>query len=138
MFSGLTTNTIKHSKIVANANWVDIVKVEGNRDVTSHYLNICQKHANEKRWILLVNPNEDTLEPLSNNQVIDTSRILRVNATNLSEHISKIESALSKGNCAAIVINDSDIDSGKFSHLNECAMKGKTQCVVIQSAPRLH
>ena len=138
MLSKLTVNTIKQSQIVNQPNWVDIVKVNDEQDVTSHYLNICQKHANEKRWILLVNPEEETLEPLSKNSVVDTSRILRVNSANLDEHIANIESALSKGNCAAIVINNAQVDAGTINHLNECAMQGKTRCLVLQSSPLLH
>jgi len=145
----ISTNSISFNKIQRSNNlpaatisgeksWLDIIDVNNNEDLSKHYVDICQQHNDEKRWVLLVNPEDDSLDSLLNTQLVDTSKVLRVNASVLDNNLTNIELALCKGNCAAVVLCNTDMAEDKFAQLNACAEKGNTHCIIVNKQPRLH
>jgi len=139
----LSTANLKSKNIINSCtntyslqNWLDIVKISSQEELSKHCIDVCQLHANTKKWVLLVNPEDDSIERLNSESNIDTSKILRVNTDR--GNIDHIEKALCKGNCSAIVLCNTRIRQEDLNLLTESAEKGKTQCIVINKATQLH
>jgi len=99
---------------------------------------ICQQFETDKRWILMLNPNEKSLEQLACYQHINTTRILKVNGSKHRISRLAIEKALSIGNCAAIVIYAEDMSSDDLADLQYHASKSSTQCIILEHRRNLH
>ena len=122
-----------------NANiWMNIKGVNNPDQLSELYQDVCQKHQHTKKWILMINPEDESLLQLSTQSKIDVSRILRVNTKNTLITINAIEKALSKGNCSAIILSQNDIKSHELVQLSNCAKQGQTQCIVLEKSITLH
>ncbi|MCJ8320504.1 MAG: hypothetical protein MJK12_12775 [Colwellia sp.] len=141
-------NTVKSINInnldnhpVENASfnsWFNIQSVENTQQLSQLYSKICQQHKNEKKWILVINPEDETLEKLTLSRDIDTSKILRVNINKHSLNLTGINKALSKGNCSAVILSDAALKQEDISQLTHSAQQGKTQCIMLKSAITMH
>ncbi len=113
------------------ADWLDQIAFTSNTQLSQQYADICRQHHQEHKWVLMINPEEDSLEKLTENHGIDAGKILRVNTNQQSININHIEIALQKGNCAAVVVSNTDFNQEQIAQLSKSAQRGKTQCVVI-------
>ena len=120
-----------------NDTWLDIRNVN-NDELSAHYTNICQQHKREKKWILMINPENKSLEQLANNGNIDPTKILKINDKKVNVNLENIATALSKGNCSAVVLRNTCFKQEQLSALMNCAKKGNTQCIVLNSFETLH
>ena len=134
-------NTIEkgHTSIDdTNSSWLDIRSIKNNKSLSREYADICQQHHLNNKWILMINPENDSLEQLSQQSEVDTSKILKV-TTNTSKTVLKnIASALSKGNCSAVILSNPSLAHDEMSQLNRCAKLGKTACIVLENSNQLH
>ncbi|WP_440876821.1 hypothetical protein [Thalassotalea sp. PLHSN55] len=112
-------------------NWFDEITISSHQELSAQYANICHQYHQERKWILMINPEEDSLEPLSDNEQIDARKVLRVNSNKDKLCIAPIKMALQKGNCSAVIVSNSDFTQQQISELIKSAQRGKTQCIVI-------
>ncbi|MEW6982792.1 hypothetical protein AAD001_09100 [Colwelliaceae bacterium 6471] len=136
----LKANNILNRQISANKlpHWVDIVDVASTHELFNYYAQICQQYSHEKKWILLVNPTDDSVEMLAHEHNVDVSKILRVNTKKYAMNFSHIEKVLRKGNCSAIVFCDTAFLQSQISQLNTNAQYSNTQCIMLKTPTRLH
>jgi len=132
-------NLVKSKTENVNYNpWLDIQNVDNTKQLSQLYNKVCQQHKHEKKWILVINPEDETLEKLSLSRDIDTSKILRVNINKHSLNLTGINKALSKGNCSAVILSDAALKQDDISQLTQSAWQGKTHCIMLNSAITMH
>ena len=125
------------SKAQINANWLQLTNVNDDSELSNQYADICQQHKQEKKWVLFINPEENSIEQLAKTHGIDVSKILMVNYKNSMKANTKIDlervkSVLSKGNCSAVILSNTDFQSEEIAQLESSACEGKTQCVLLK------
>jgi cell division inhibitor SulA len=138
-------NMIKSSAIQENilkANWLQQANVTNDFELSHQYANICQQHKQEKKWVLFINPEENSIEKLAKTHGIDISKILMVNYKCTTTSRSKIElaqvkSVLSKGNCSAVILSNSQFKKNEIAQLETSAKTGKTHCFLMKQC-QLH
>lgn len=122
-----------------NINWLQHTNVNDNDELSNQYAHICQQHKQEKKWVLFINPEESSIEQLASTHDIDVSKILMVNYKNALKSQTKIDleqikSVLSKGNCSAVIVSNTDFKSEEITQLENSACEGKTQCVLVKKS----
>lgn len=138
--SSLTNNYTNNQTM--NMNWLQHTNVSDHFDLTSQYASICQQHKQDKKWVLFINPEENSIEKLAKTHGIDASKILMVNyktnATNRAKvELKQITSVLSKGNCSAVILSDSIFAADEIAQLESSAELGKTHCFLMKQC-QLH
>ena len=113
--------------------WMNIQSIENNHQLTKLYNKVCLQHSPAHKWILMINPEGESLEQLANQHDIDVSKILRVDTKNSSITLSSLTKVLNKGNCSAIILANTDFKQEEISHLSNCAQQGNTQCIVLNN-----
>jgi len=119
-------------------NWLNVKNIENQQQLSRQYTDICQQHCLQKKWILVINPQKNALAHLSDSAWLDTSKILQVNTNKVKVNLENIEKALSKGNCAAVILSNASLAQAELSHLADCARKGKTPCFILKDNTSLH
>ncbi len=120
-----------------NINWLQHTNVNDSDELSNQYAHICQQHKQEKKWVLFINPEESSIEQLVKTHDIDVSKILMVNYKSAIESQTKIaleqiKSVLTKGNCSAVILSNTDFASEEITQLENSACAGKTQCVLLK------
>ncbi len=142
MFNSKSCNIInlgnKSFKRDLYQSWFNIKDITNNNQLTQVCNNICQQHKHEKKWILMINPEEQTLEQLNHLQDLDTSKILRVNMKNTELNLTSIKNVLTKGNCSAVILADTKLNQDEIAQLSDSAQQGQTQCIVLKNTITLH
>ncbi len=123
-------------------NWLQHTNVANHFELSNQYATICQQHKQEKKWVLFINPEENSIEQLAKTHGIDASKILMVNyksnATNrVKIELKQITSVLSKGNCSAVILSDSAFAADEIAQLEYSAKLGKTHCFLMKQC-QLH
>ncbi len=142
MFNTKTNNinTLENNDIPStqfNINWLQHTNVNNSNELSNQYAHICQQHKQEKKWVLFINPEESSIEQLAKSHGIDVSKILMVNyksavKTNTKIDLERVKSVLSKGNCSAVILSNTNFESEEISQLESSACAGKTQCVLLK------
>ena len=112
--------------------WCNIIQVKNSVDLSEEYQNICQNHHTDNKWILMINPENESLDQLSNTGRINPEKILKVNANKVNVNLEHIKNTLLKGTCSAMVLSNAEFNQTEMSELTRCAMLGKTQCILLQ------
>ena len=120
-----------------NVNWLQHTNVNNNYELSDQYAHICQQHKQEKKWVLFINPEESSIEKLAKTHGVDVSKILMVNYKSAIESQTKvaleqIKSVLTKGNCSAVILSNTNFASEEITQLENSACAGKTQCVLLK------
>ncbi len=128
---------IKNTINIANSTsltstWCNIVNVNSAYDLSKKYHDICQHHHDENKWILMINPENDSLEQLSNMGKINPAKILKVNANKVNVSIEHIKKTLLKGNCSAMILANANYNQAQLNEISRCAAIGKTHCIFLQ------
>ena len=123
-------------------NWLQHTNVANQFELSNQYATICQQHKQENKWVLFINPEENSIEQLAKTHGIDVSKILMVNYKNNATNRVKIElkqitSVLSKGNCSAVILSDSAFAADEIAQLEHSATLGKTHCFLMKQC-QLH
>jgi len=119
-------------------SWIDVRKLKAEHNLTEQYADICQQHELNKKWILMINPEDDYLDKLAEQNNVDTSKILKVNTRKTKLNIKNVESALCKGNCSAVILCNPSLKKAELSQLKISAEKGKTPCIVLTHNKTIH
>jgi len=138
-------NKLKNSFNTAtplNINWFQHTNVTNDFELSSQYAHICHQHKQEKKWLLFINPEENSIEKLAKTHGVDVSKILMVNykssITNRAKiALAQITSVLSKGNCSAVILSNSLFNADEIAELEISAKKGKTHCFLMEQC-KLH
>lgn len=112
--------------------WCNVVRVNNAVDLSEKYQDICKKHYDNSKWILMINPESDSLEQLSNMGKINPAKILKVNANKVNVSLEHIKSTLLKGTCSAMILSDTNYNEDELNEIAQCAALGKTQCILLQ------
>ncbi|MGB1262154.1 MAG: hypothetical protein ACPG52_04500 [Cognaticolwellia sp.] len=112
--------------------WCNIVRVKDDKDLTQKYQNICQNHDDAHKWILMINPESDSLDQLSIMGKIKPEKILKVNANKVNISLEHIKNTLLKGTCSAMILSDAQYDQKQLQEISRCAAQGETQCIILQ------
>ena len=118
-------------------DWCNIIRVNNAYDLSEKYQNICQNHHDDKKWILMINPESDSLEQLSSMGKINPAKILQVNANKVNVSLEHIKNTLLKGTCSAMILSDTNYNQAELMEISRCAAQGKTQCILLQKSPTL-
>ena len=119
--------------------WCNIVQVTSAVELSEKYQSICQHHGNENKWILMINPENEPLDQLSNLGKINPAQILKVNANKVNVNLEHIKNTLLKGNCSAMILSNAQFSEAEISEISNCAALGKTHCIMLQkTVSQLH
>lgn len=130
---------------ISEQSWLELSHVDNSIDLSNQYANICQQHKQEKKWVLIINPEEASLEQLASKHGVDISKVLCVSfkgknkVNNLlddrSAHldIEQIQSVLSRGNCSAVILSNASFNHAEMQALNTSAQLGETHCVLLNN-----
>lgn len=134
-----TTHSNNHT---ININWLQHTNVTNHFELSNQYATICQQHKQEKKWVLFINPEENSIEQLAKTHDIDVTKILMVNYKSNVTNRAKVElkqiiSVLSKGNCAAVILSNSVFEADEITQLESSARMGKTHCFLMKQC-QLH
>ncbi|MDO6446089.1 hypothetical protein Q4493_09915 [Colwellia sp. 1_MG-2023] len=121
-----------------SSNWLDVRGIENSHQLSDQYEDICKKHEINKKWILMINPENQSLATLSKSQNIDISKILKVNTNKTKIDMKNIEFALGNGNCAAVILCNPSLKDEELAQLHYFAEKGQTACIVLKNQQQLH
>lgn len=134
----------KNAQITANT-WLELSHVENNIELSNQYADICQQHNQEKKWVLIINPEESSLEQLASRHGVDISKVLCVsfkgkNKTNnlldnKSAHldIEQIKKVLCRGNCSAVILSNASFNQSEMHELSSSAQLGETHCILVSN-----
>ncbi|MDT0602159.1 hypothetical protein [Thalassotalea castellviae] len=120
------------------SRWLDVRGIDNSHQLSDQYEDICRKHEINKKWILMINPENQSLATLSKSTNVDTSKILKVNTNKTKIDIKNIEFALGNGNCAAVILCNPSLKDEELAQLNYFAEKGQTACIVLKNKQQLH
>lgn len=120
------------------ATWLTTKTINIEENSKDFYADIYHKHNDNNKWIIIINPKHNAVEQLSNVPAINPSNILTVHTNNTKVNIDNIAKALLKGNCAAIVLCDTQLSSIELTRLETCASVGKTKCIMLEHTETFH
>jgi len=131
IFNNINSTETNNSSI--NHQWLDVRDQVNDFELNQQYVDICQKHGLENKWVLVITPKSNSLDQLINSRHIDSSKVLRVNTNKVKINIKNVETALSKGNCAAVVLCNVSLKESELKKLTAYAELGKTKCIVLNN-----
>lgn len=115
-----------------SSQWCNIIEVNDSYDLSAHYQDICLNHHNDHKWILMINPENNSLEQLSIMGKINPERILKVNASKVNVSLEHIKNTLLKGTCSAMILSNAHYSQAQLTEISHCAASGKTHCILLQ------
>jgi len=126
-------NHLIASNVVSITPWLDVKKIN-NATLPLAYQQICQKHNQQDKWILMVNPEPKSLKQLNHDNNV-ANHVLRVFSNKVKVDIDNIKKALHSGNCSAVILCDAIFSQEEIDQLLASAQQGKTKCILLN---RLH
>ena len=131
----LNTNKLNlkvRSVTVKEANWCDVISIANKVELSQQYTEIFEKHDLDNKWILMINPEDDSLQKLSTQGKIDPRKILKVNIHQRNISLKTIQHTLQKGHCSAVILCNATLDKSQLSQLTHFAEKGQTKCIILK------
>ena len=130
-------NIVHDNNTQLNVNWLQHTNVNDNFELSNQYASICLQHKQEKKWVLFINPEESSIEQLAKTHGIDASKVLMVNfkidvTADTKVNLERVKSVLSKGNCSAVILSNTNFKNEEVTQLENAACEGKTQCVLLR------
>lgn len=130
-------NRVYDNNTQLNVNWLQHTNVNDNFELSNQYAHICLQHKQEKKWVLFINPEESSIEQLAKTHGVDASKVLMVNfrsdlTADTKVNLERVKSVLSKGNCSAVILSNSNFKNEEIIQLENAACEGKTQCVLLK------
>lgn len=119
------------------ATWFNIINCQQATTESHFYHQVCHNAANKKKWILLINPDNEALEQVSK-QSKAHNKVLRLNVNKVKVDIDNITAALARGNCEQVIICNPLLSTAEIAKLKHCAEQGKTKCIILNTKPTLH
>lgn len=130
-------NRNNNSNYQLDINWLQHTDVNDSFELSNQYAHICLQHKQEKKWVLFINPEESSIDQLAKMHGIDVSKVLVVNFKSTIQidtevHLARVKSVLSKGNCSAVILSNTNFKNEEITQLENAACEGKTQCVLLK------
>lgn len=119
-------------------NTNNVIPFIKTKSFTEQLVDVCLQHQNNKKWILVINNEQESLTALSNQQGIDQSKILHINTGKIKVNAGNIARALEKGNCSAVVVANNHFESEQITQLNAYAKQSNTEFVFYNQVNGLH
>lgn len=116
-----------------STTWFNIIRVKNSGDLSDKYQDICQSHYSDNKWILMINPEHESLDQLSMMGKINPEKILKVNANKVNVSLEHIKNTLLKGTCSAMILSNAHYNETELQEISRCAAQGKTQCIFLQT-----
>ena len=142
MLRRLFMSTIYQNKVISIIQAITPMVFDNeesnDKNFTKELSELCLTHQNNKKWILVIDDEKHTLSELSSQKIIDTSKILHINNRKVKVNANNIETALTKGNCSAIVLGRNNFQAEQLSYLSDCAKLSNTAFVVLDKVSGLH
>jgi len=117
---------------------LDIRTLSDEQLLVNEYANICSQYKSTERWIMMVDPEADSLEQLVMDHSIDPTRVLRVSSRHHPVKLNNIERTLLKGNCSALILCNPKLKSKEVSKLTKVVAQSDTQCIILNTKHKLH
>lgn len=121
-----------------STEWLHIRNINNSNDLTKQYKEIYQKYQMNNKWVLMINPENNSLDNIENTSDLSLSKILKVNSNKVNVKLENIETALRKGNCSAVIINNALFNDAELSQLYSSAKLGNTQCIILNTSKLIH
>ena len=133
--NNLTVNSVIKStqQDCLPTSWFNIIRVKDSGDLSDKYQDICQNHYSDNKWILMINPEHNSLDQLSIMGKISPEKILKVNANKVNVSLDHIKNTLLKGTCSAMILSNAHYNEAELKEISRCAAQGKTQCIFLQT-----
>ena len=142
-------NSIKSHKIsMLNINkqeavndptlWLNVKELSNENSIAEQYSKFYSQYHVKNKWILMINPENNSFDNMQNLPKENLSRILRVHSNKVNVKIENIETALLKGNCSAVILNNTSFNSEELAQLYKSAKKGNTQCIILNNKASIH
>lgn len=131
-------NINKQEAVNDSTLWLNIRNVDNKNELTDLYSKTYRQHHVKNKWILMVNPESNSLDNMPNSTQDSFSRILRVHSNKVNVKIENIETALRKGNCSAVILNNTSFNETELAQLYASAKHGKTQCIILNNKTLMH
>jgi len=126
-------NTTQLTAVNDPEQWLNIKSVNNEKELTQVYSKIYQQYHVTNKWILMINPENNSLESIDNLSKKSFPKILKVNSNKVNVKLENIETALRKGNCSAVIINNVLFNELELSKLYISAREGNTQCIILNN-----
>jgi len=133
-----TLNLLNSSATNDERHWLNIKSVNTSADLTAEYKNICHKFRSDNKWVLMVNPENDSLDQLAHSRNNGGNKVLRVHSNKVNVSIENIKTALNKGNCSVVVLCNTSFNKTELDLLSHYAKNGKTPCIVLKNETTIH
>lgn len=121
-----------------NETWVEQCFTKNEESIDKEYAKIFKEYKHDRKWILMINPDQKSLERLTLNKMINVENVLCVYSEKNKLNMANVKSALCKGNCSTVVLCNSDISQAELNAISKCAEQGKTSCVLLNQANTIH
>ena len=131
-FNNKQLNNHSYDKANLKTIWCDVRSIENSVELSQQYMDICHKYDTDNKWILMINPADETLQLLSDQGIIDPRKILKVNIHQRNITLKTIEHALEKGHCSAVILCNATLEKSQVSQLTHYAEKGQTKCIILK------
>ncbi|NMP32460.1 hypothetical protein HII17_12890 [Thalassotalea sp. M1531] len=133
--NGLERNT---TSVYQLKPWLDQKTLSAETDIYREINLVNQRYLHNKKWVLVVSSDKQALSKVHQLSKSNNEQMLWVHANKVNVAQIKIEQTLMRGNCAAVVLCNAQLSNDQLRHIEECATKGQTHCVVLNQAKALH
>ena len=133
-----TLNINKQEAVNDPTLWLNVKELSNENLLAEQYSKIYSQYQVKNKWILMINPENNSFDNMQNIPKENLSRILRVHSNKVNVKIENIETALLKGNCSAVILNNTSFNSEELAQLYKSAKKGNTQCIILNNKASIH
>ncbi len=130
-YQSLTPSPNNSHKNIKLNHWIDIKQLSTNTAFYHQLAKICQQHQQDRRWIMIIDPQKKDIELLKLSTQIEQTKILQLNSQQITISLENIHTLLAKGTCAAVVLCNAKFSHQQLLKLNQFAQQGKTHCLVL-------
>jgi len=121
-----------------SAHFLNVKSINSTEELTEQYSNIYDQCKMKNKWVLMVNPEQHSLENMNVTSTTSTPRILQVHSNNMHIKVKNIETALRKGHCSAVVLCNVHFNEKELAQLYTSAKQGNTQCIILNNKTTVH
>jgi len=105
---------------------------------TQTLANIYSTHKKQNKWIMMIDAEDNALKSLSQENDINTKKILKVHSNKVKVHAESIEKALKRGNCSAVVLCKQLFAQSQIDKLSKQAAQSNTDFIVLNNLTTVH
>lgn len=130
--------------------WFNEIEAISGHDIEEQVSLLSQRYSESNKWVLVISRDSSAFGDFyksRTNQLhhcsdhhsasqqtqsnVKPKNVLWVHANKVNVAHANIEKSLTKGNCAAVVLINAQLNTFQQDRLRELAQQGKTQCVLL-------